>query len=130
VRLLLEEHGVRLDAAMRRNYGDPAGEYAAAREASVVDRATALHPRARPRPRPHGPGAGLQRRRPRGRERAVYATVLTPKGRMVADVRLLRRGDELLLETDAAAAEPLAAHLRKYVPPLFARFEDASPRGP
>jgi tRNA-modifying protein YgfZ len=59
-------------------------------------------------------------------ERAVYATVLTNKGRMVADVRILRRGAELLLETDATAAVPLAEHLRKYVPPLFARFEDAS----
>jgi folate-binding protein YgfZ len=58
-------------------------------------------------------------------ERAVYAAVLTAKGRMVADVRVLRRDAELLLETDAAAVEPLTAHLRKYVPPLFARFEAA-----
>jgi tRNA-modifying protein YgfZ len=57
-------------------------------------------------------------------DRSVYATVLTPKGRMIADVRVLRRGEELLLETDAAALEPLSAHLRKFVPPLFARFED------
>jgi folate-binding protein YgfZ len=58
-------------------------------------------------------------------DRAVYAAVLTAKGRMVADVRVLRRDAELLLETDAAAVEPLTAHLRKYVPPLFARFEAA-----
>jgi tRNA-modifying protein YgfZ len=61
-----------------------------------------------------------------GTERAVYAAVLTPKGRMVADVRVLRNGDELLLETDTAAVAALAAHLRKFVPPLFARFEDAT----
>jgi folate-binding protein YgfZ len=58
-------------------------------------------------------------------DRAVYAAVLTAKGRMVADVRVLRRDAELLLETDAAAVEPLTEHLRKYVPPLFARFEAA-----
>jgi folate-binding protein YgfZ len=57
---------------------------------------------------------------------AVYAAVLTPKGKMVADVRVLRVGDELLLETDVAAAPALLEHLKKFVPPLFARFEDAT----
>jgi folate-binding protein YgfZ len=56
-------------------------------------------------------------------ERAVYAAVLTPKGRMVADVRALRRGADVWLEVAAGARESLAAHLRKFVPPLFARFE-------
>jgi folate-binding protein YgfZ len=59
-------------------------------------------------------------------ERAVYATVLTPKGKMVADVRVLRHGADLLLETDSAAVDALTTHLRKFVPPLFAKFEDAS----
>ncbi len=64
-------------------------------------------------------------------DRAVYTTFLTPKGRMVADARvLLRPGEheppELLIETDRAAAEGLVTHLRKFVPPLFARFEDVS----
>jgi folate-binding protein YgfZ len=54
---------------------------------------------------------------------AVYAAVLTPKGRMVADVRALQCGADVWLEVDASAREPLAAHLRKFVPPLFARFE-------
>jgi folate-binding protein YgfZ len=58
--------------------------------------------------------------------RAVFATVLTPKGKMVADVRIVRRGAELLLETAAGAREGLVAHLKKFVPPLFARFDDAS----
>jgi folate-binding protein YgfZ len=55
--------------------------------------------------------------------RAVYAAVLTPKGKMVADVRVLRHGADLLLETDAEAKDALIAHLRKFVPPLFAKFE-------
>jgi tRNA-modifying protein YgfZ len=53
----------------------------------------------------------------------VYATVLTPKGLMIADVRILRRGAELLLDVHQHAAEALMAHLKKFVPPLFARFE-------
>jgi folate-binding protein YgfZ len=60
--------------------------------------------------------------------RAVYAVVLTPKGKMVCDVRVLRLGDELLVETDAAAVAALLGHLRKFVPPLFARFEDVTPQ--
>jgi aminomethyltransferase len=57
---------------------------------------------------------------------AVYAAVLTPKGKMVCDVRVLRLGDELIVETDAAAVAALLAHLKKFVPPLFARFEDVT----
>jgi tRNA-modifying protein YgfZ len=60
--------------------------------------------------------------------RAVYAAVLTPKGRMVCDVRVLRRGDELLVETDATALAALIDHVRKFVPPLFARFDDVADR--
>jgi folate-binding protein YgfZ len=112
-----------------RNYGDPAAEYAAVRDdVAVADR------RDRRFVRVHGrdPVRMLQGlvtndiADDAAAGRAVYAAVLTPKGRMVADVRVLRQGAELLLETDAAAAEPLMAHLRKYVPPLFARFEDAT----
>jgi folate-binding protein YgfZ len=58
--------------------------------------------------------------------RAVYAVVLTPKGKMVCDVRVLRRGDELLVETDTTATAALIGHLKKFVPPLFARFEDVT----
>jgi tRNA-modifying protein YgfZ len=58
--------------------------------------------------------------------RAVYAAVLTPKGRMVADVRVLRIAMSCCSTPTRHAAEPLAAHLRKFVPPLFARFEDAT----
>lgn len=110
-----------------RNLGDPAAEYAAAREAAAV----VLRPDRRFL-RVHGrdpvrmvQGLVSNDVAAASAERAVYATVLTPKGRMVADVRILRRGEELLLETDAGAVEDLAAHLRKFVPPLFARFEDA-----
>jgi folate-binding protein YgfZ len=111
-----------------RNFCDPAAEYAAARDGGAVIERTD-----RSLVRVHGrdpvrmvQGLVSNDVANAGADRAVYAAVLTPKGRMIADVRVLRRGDELLLETDAAAVEPLTAHLRKFVPPLFARFEDVS----
>lgn len=61
-------------------------------------------------------------------DRAVYAAMLTPKGRMLADMRLIRIGDEVLIDCDAAAADNIIANLKKFVPPLFARHEDVSGR--
>ena len=66
-----------------------------------------------------------------GPDRAVYTAFLTPKGRMVADARVLVRPGghdppELLLITEPVAAPGLLEHLRKFIPPLFARFEDVS----
>ncbi|HSH46828.1 MAG TPA: hypothetical protein VK966_13360, partial [Longimicrobiales bacterium] len=60
-------------------------------------------------------------------DRGTYTVFLSPKGKMVADARIFALADgELLLDTDPAAQEPLLAHLRKFIPPLFARFEDVS----
>lgn len=60
---------------------------------------------------------------------AVYAAMLTPKGKMIADLRILRRpGDELILDIPLAAAPGVEDHLRRSVPPLFARFERADLR--
>jgi folate-binding protein YgfZ len=57
-------------------------------------------------------------------ERAVYAAMLTPKGKMVADGLALKRGADVWLDVDAAALEALVTHMQKYVPPLFARVEE------
>ena len=57
---------------------------------------------------------------------AARAAMLTPKGRMLADVRAIRRADDLLIETDTAALANVLATLKKYVPPLFAKGEDVS----
>ncbi|MGH7459272.1 MAG: YgfZ/GcvT domain-containing protein [Longimicrobiaceae bacterium] len=64
--------------------------------------------------------------------RAVYAAVLTPKGRMVADVRAVKRlapgGTEVWLDLPAGALAGLGEHLKKFVPPMFAGWEDLSER--
>ena len=111
-----------------RNYGDPAAEY---HEACTGAVAAERSDRSIVRVHGRDPVKMIQglisndivKAPP---DRAVYATVLTPKGKMVADVRVLRHGPDLLLETDAGAAEGLMQHLRKFVPPLFAKFEDAN----
>ncbi|MEX2610445.1 MAG: glycine cleavage T C-terminal barrel domain-containing protein [Gemmatimonadota bacterium] len=56
---------------------------------------------------------------------AIYAAMLTPKGKMLADLRVVRRAEDLLLEADTAAAGNIRDHLKRSVPPLFARQEDA-----
>ena len=110
-----------------RNYGDPAAEYHAARTGAVAaersDRSIVrVHGRDPVRMIQGLISNDIVNAPP---DRAVYAAVLTPKGKMVADVRVLRHGPDLLLETAADAAEGLMQHLRKFVPPLFAKFESA-----
>jgi folate-binding protein YgfZ len=56
-------------------------------------------------------------------DRAVYAVLLTPKGKMLADLRIIRRADDVLLESAEAARANVADVLKKFVPPLFARWE-------
>lgn len=110
-----------------RHYGDPAAEYDAARtEAAVVDRSERalirLHGRD-PLRMIQGLISNDLTNAPA--DRAVYAAVLTAKGRMVADVRAFRRaGGEVWLDADGAARDALSEHLRRFVPPLFARQDD------
>lgn len=61
-----------------------------------------------------------------GPGRAVYALLLTPKGKMLADLRVVRRDDpddDVLLDVPAGALDNVTTTLKKFVPPLFARFE-------
>jgi folate-binding protein YgfZ len=111
-----------------RSYGDAAAEYRAARESAVVvDRCD----RALLRCYGRDPFRILQGILSNdvalaSAERAVYATLLTPKGRMLADVRVFRRADDFLIELAAAALPAVAESFRRTVPPLFARWEDVS----
>jgi folate-binding protein YgfZ len=55
-----------------------------------------------------------------------YAAALTSKGKVLADLRIFSRGDDLLLDTSAAAAPGFSAMIRKYVNPRLARYADVS----
>lgn len=53
-----------------------------------------------------------------------YAAALTPKGKIVADVRIFRDDDGLLVDTGARAAEGWTGILRKYVNPRTVPYRD------
>jgi len=56
-----------------------------------------------------------------------FAAALTPKGRVLADVRVFRRtSGEFLIDLPRAAADGFAAMVRKYVNPKFAKYTDVS----
>jgi folate-binding protein YgfZ len=62
--------------------------------------------------------------------RAEGSALLTAKGRMVAELRVLRGGptpdDGYLLDVPAECREEALAHLRKFVPPRLANVQDVS----
>lgn len=58
--------------------------------------------------------------------RGVRAAALTPKGRVIALLRVIDRGADLLVDTEAAAAEGFVAMIRKYVNPRLAKYTDVS----
>lgn len=55
-----------------------------------------------------------------------YAAALTPKGKVVADLRILRTPDGFIVDTSAAAGTGWAEILRKYVNPRIAKYEEIS----
>jgi folate-binding protein YgfZ len=55
-----------------------------------------------------------------------YAAALTPKGKVLADVRIFAREDGLLVDTNAAAAPGWSAMIRKFVNPRLAKYQDIS----
>ncbi len=110
-----------------RSYGDAAAEYGALRdEAGVVLREDRVVLRVHgrdPVKMLHGLLTNdLQVLEP---GQSTYAVLLTPKGRMLGELRVLRREEDLLIDVDATALDGVLAHLKKFVPPLFARFERA-----
>jgi folate-binding protein YgfZ len=54
----------------------------------------------------------------------LYAAALTPKGKIVADLRVLRDGDEYLVDTGPAAAAGWRAMARKFVNPRVTPFSE------
>jgi folate-binding protein YgfZ len=55
-----------------------------------------------------------------------YAAALTPKGRVVADVRVLRRDDDLFIDVSSRAAAGWNALVRKYINPRTATYADVT----
>ncbi len=114
------------------HYGDPAGEYEAVRSRVGVARRTDI---ARFRLWGRDPVRMVQglitndlAGAPSGQ--GVYAAMLTPKGRTIAELRAFRidtpAGTEVWLDMPREARASATEHFRRYVPPMFARWEEVS----
>jgi folate-binding protein YgfZ len=55
-----------------------------------------------------------------------YAAALTPKGKIVADLRIFALEDEFLVDTSAAAAPAWKDMVRKYINPRLAPYHDVT----
>ena len=60
------------------------------------------------------------------RGQGQYAAALTPKGKILADVRLFAREQDLLVDTSERAAAGWTGMIRKFVNPRLARYADVS----
>jgi len=58
-------------------------------------------------------------------DRAIYSFMLTPKGRPVAEMRVVQRSGGLWLDMPDACVEAALVHLGRYLPPRLARFQVA-----
>lgn len=56
----------------------------------------------------------------------LYAAALTPKGKIVADLRIFRDGDEFLVDTGGAAAPGWRAMARKFINPRVTPFSETT----
>lgn len=145
--LLIEEHraagavyGPGGEGGLPRHYGDPAAEYETATTAAVVfDRSVRKRFRVTgraPSQMMQGiltasvPAAPTSQSHRAAIGQGAYSAVLTPKGRMVTDLRVFTTGgaeeDHLLLDVPAPGGLLLAAHLGRSLPPRLARLEDVS----
>ena len=55
-----------------------------------------------------------------------YAAALTAKGKVIADLRIFARADDLLVDTSEAAGPGFTAMIKKFVNPRLARYADVS----
>ena len=64
------------------------------------------------------------------RGRIEYSAILTPKGKVIADLRAMwgpsPDEESLFFDVPQAAVEPLLAHLKRFVPPRLATIEDVT----
>lgn len=114
------------DPALQPPVRADAAEEAALRESAIV-----VHRADRRRWRIHGPKAmdvlnglvtnDVSRLTP---STGCYAAVLTPKGKVIADLRIFARNDDYVVDTSAAAGPGWAEVLRKYVNPRLAKYEE------
>jgi folate-binding protein YgfZ len=136
IRPLLESagavFGLVAGRGVARHFGDGMAEYRAVRDSAGIaergDRARFRLWGKDPARMIHGLITNDLLKAPAGQ--GVYAAMLTPKGRTIADLRVFRRegagSPEVLVDVAAEALEGVRDHFRKFVPPMFARWGDAT----
>ncbi|HEY0021257.1 MAG TPA: aminomethyltransferase family protein [Longimicrobium sp.] len=136
IRALLESAGAVFGQVagreVARHFGDGNAEYRAVRESAGIaqrgDRGRFRLWGKDPARMIHGLITNDLLKAPAGQ--GVYAAMLTPKGRTIADLRVFRRegagGPEVLVDVAAEALEGVRDHFKKFVPPMFARWADAT----
>ena len=132
VELIRVDEAVRAELAGHEvvlHHGDPAGEYAALRMgAIVVDRSHRFRMRVRGE-KAADMVTGLVTSDVKALQpgRGQYSVALTPKGKIVSDLRIFARADhELWIDTPPRSAVGWLGIMRKYVNPRVAKFEDVS----
>lgn len=61
-----------------------------------------------------------------GAGHGTYAVALTPRGKIIADLRIYRREDNTLVDVAAAAGPGWWSMVKKYVNPRLSKYEDVS----
>jgi len=119
-------------AGVALDYGDPQAEYEAVRNsAGVVDRddlAVIVVSGRDPVRMIHGLITNDLAQA--SADRAVYAGMLTAKGRTIAEIRAYKVAKEstteVWMDLPREVLQPTGDHFRRFLPPLYARWRDAS----
>jgi aminomethyltransferase len=119
-------------AEVALHFGDPAAEYRAVREsAGVVVRADLAHLVLRGRdPVRMLQGLITNDLAAAPATRVVYGAMLTPKGRTIAELRAATAegadGTEVWIDLPREVLTAATDHMRRSIPPLYAKWRDAS----
>ena len=111
-------------------HGDPRAGYEALKErAGLVDRSDRTVLRLAGRDPAEMLNAILTNQVPREANLGIYATLLNPKGRIQTDLRILKSGEDVLVDTEPEGAGAAREILGRYAPFSRVEIEDLSAYG-
>jgi tRNA-modifying protein YgfZ len=111
-------------------HGDPRAGYEALKErAGLVDRSDRTVLRLAGRDPAEMLNAIITNQVPREANLGIYATLLNPKGRIQTDLRILKSGEDVLVDTEPEGAGAAREILGRYAPFSRVEIEDLSANG-
>ena len=111
-------------------HGDPRAGYEALKErAGLVDRSDRTVLRLAGRDPAEMLNAIITNQVPREANLGIYATLLNPKGRIQTDLRILKSGEDVLVDTEPEGAGAAREILGRYAPFSRVEIEDLSAYG-